>query len=227
VSGNSRQISSNQHHVHPRLVERVVRHLKKAHRKPLATHSRQAFDKLRERLAATARPLVLDSFCGTGKSTAMLAEKHPEHLVVGIDKSAQRLARHSGNGAANYLLLQADCHALWQQLSEEGIGCDYHYLLYPNPWPKAAHLQRRIHGHPALPHLLGLGGTIELRSNWQIYVEEFGLALHLAGYRGHVSKLPGGEPDLTLFETKYRGSGHDIWTFKTTLGNRDEPGIMS
>jgi len=37
-------------------------------------------------------PIILDSCCGTGESTRRLAEQFPESLVVGIDKSAHRVA---------------------------------------------------------------------------------------------------------------------------------------
>lgn len=226
VYANSRQISSNQQHLHPRLADVVLRHLAGHDRKPLSDFNRKAFEKLHHALDASGRPLVIDSFCGTGLSTRLLARRHPHHLVVGIDKSASRLSRHVRGEEENYLLLQADCEAVWRQLSSAGIYCAHHYLLYPNPWPRSKHLGRRIHGHPALPSLLQLGGVIELRSNWQIYVEEFALALHLAGYRGSVARLPATGEDLTLFEAKYRSSGHDIWVARALLGSRDGQGFM-
>jgi hypothetical protein len=64
--------------------------------------------------------------------------------------------------------------------------------------------------------LLRLGGRVELRSNWQVYVEEFGAALHLSGYTSYVAMLPAG-PALTLFEDKYRRSGHALWRCVSTL----------
>lgn len=217
----SRQVSSNQRHMHPGLCAMVQRHLITNYRKPVAHHNLRACNDLLARLAASGRPLVLDSFCGTGHSTSILAQRHPGHLVVGIDKSSERLARHQAGPADNYLLLQADCEDIWQLLVQEQQVVDYHYLLYPNPWPKAKHLQRRVHGHGSFPWLLQLGdraspGRIELRSNWQVYVEEFGLAMHLAGYRGRVTRVPPG-PDLSLFEQKYRQSGHDLWAFTAQL----------
>ena len=89
-----------------------------------------------------------------------------------------------------------------------------HFLLYPNPWPKPGHLRRRIHGHPAFPLLVALGGRIELRSNWQLYVEEFGLAMSLSGRPGAICRIDAVSP-LTLFERKYRDSGHALWSFVT------------
>ncbi len=220
MSGNSRRIITTQPFIHRRLPALVQKHLQQPYRKPIAAHNLQAFAQLRRRLRDRLAPLVLDSFCGTGYSTAVLARRHPNHLVVGIDKSASRLARHDACSAENYLLLQADCEAIWQQLAMDGLCVDYHYLLYPNPWPKPGHLQRRIHGHASFPLLLQLAraphndlpGAIVLRSNWQTYVEEFGLAAHLGGSYGYVS-LVDGRPALTLFERKYRDSGHRLWQF--------------
>ena len=212
MSANSRQVSSNQIHLHPRLSEVVHRHLATAYRKPVAAHNCAAFQPLAEQLATSPRPLVLDSFCGTAHSTATLAERHPEHLVVGIDKSSQRIGRHQATAADNYLLLQADCEDIWQLLVQQGVTVDYHYLLYPNPWPKAKHLQRRIHGHGSFTWLVQLGGRLELRSNWQTYVEEFGLAMHLSGCRGRIARVTEG-PAMSLFEQKYRQSGHELWSF--------------
>lgn len=217
----SRQVSSNQPHLHPRLCSVVRKHLATDYRKPVAPHNLAAFKDLMRQLENAARPLVLDSFCGTGHSTAILAQRHPEHLVVGIDKSSQRLGRHPPSPRADYLLLQADCEDIWQLLVQEGVAVDFHYLFYPNPWPKAKHLQRRIHGHNSFPLLRQLGGRaspgrIELRSNWLTYVEEFGLAMHLAGCRGCVAQVSAG-PDLTLFEQKYRQSNHTLWSFVGNL----------
>lgn len=217
MRGNSRPVTSNQRHLHPKLAVVVQRHLHSAHQAVVAAHNRKAYQALTAAQLTHPRPLVLDSFCGTGHSTAALAERHPDHLVVGIDKSAQRLARHPHHGEQNYLLLQGDCEALWQLLAHDKLCVDYHYMLYPNPWPKSGHLQRRIHGHASFPLLLQLGGRLELRSNWQLYVEEFGTAMHLAGQRGVVRKLPPQAPPLSLFEQKYQNSGHGLWTYSTGI----------
>ena len=83
----------------------------------------------------------------------------------------------------------------------------------PTPWPKSKHLKRRVHGHPAFKLLLQLGGRIELRSNWQVYVEEFAVAMHLAGVRGLVQMVPETAPAISLFERKYRDSDHHLWRF--------------
>jgi len=217
LSGQSRTVSSKQTKTHPKLPPILRRHLSHEHQRPVADHSRLAFNLLIAELKKKPRPLILDSFCGTGLSTALLAKSHPNHLVVGVDKSTHRLARHEGTAAPNYLLLRADCQDIWQLLLGHTMSVDYHYLLYPNPWPKTGHLQRRIHGSAAFPWLLKLGGKIELRSNWRLYVEEFGLAMHLAGHYGSISRLPRGEA-MTLFEKKYWASNQHLWVYNGHIG---------
>ncbi len=213
MQNESRVVSSSQTGVHPRLPALIARHQESPWQKPPQAVDLPALNTLDAALAAGERPLILDSFCGTGLSSATLARKHPEALVVGVDKSAHRL-RRAQDLPDNCLLLQAHCEAVWRHLNELGITLRAHFLLYPNPWPKPGQLSRRVHGHPAFPLLVSLGGTMELRSNWQVYVEEFGVALHLLGVSSRIALLPAGHEALTLFERKYRDSGHDLWALQ-------------
>ncbi len=159
---------------------------------------------------------MLDSYCGTGQSTARLCKRYPDALVIGVDKSSHRLDRHPAL-PKNGLLLQAHCEAVWRHLVERQTRLLAHKILYPNPWPKPGHLSRRVHGHPAFPLLLALGGDLELRSNWQLYVEEFGVALSLLGHPSRVAIVPSDDEALTLFEEKYRNSGHELWSLSAPM----------
>lgn len=226
MQANSRQVTSNQPHLHPALAQTVRKHLAGTDRRPIPAHSREAYGQLRRVMAGDPRPVVLDSFCGTGLSTNLLAEAFPGHLVVGIDKSQYRLSKRPAQAPGNCLLLRAECEAIWALLAADGISLSRHYLLYPNPWPKSAHLKRRVHGHPGFKALCALGGTVELRSNWQLYVEEFGAAMLIAGHRGIVQQVPNDGRHLTLFERKYRESGHPLWRYTGTIvapSRRDAP----
>lgn len=216
MQADSRPVSSNQQHAHPKLPALIKRSRSSMYKKPISTYSRKSFEQLEQRLADKPRPLVIDSFCGTGHSTAILAKRHPNHLVVGIDKSSHRLAKHAGSPNENYILLRAECEDIWRLLVGSGLKADLHYLLYPNPWPKSSHLQRRIHGHPTFQSLLQLGGQVELRSNWQLYVEEFGIAMNLCGVAGKIAQIMPTEP-ITLFEKKYQSSGHPLWVFTAQM----------
>ena len=223
MKANSQTVSSSQRAVHQNLRALVRRHLEHKYRKPCNATSLTAFSRLQTALNDHHGPIILDSFCGTGQSTKILAERHPNHFVVGVDKSAHRLNKHNIITAndptgANYQLLQANCEDIWQLMLENDIQPEYHFLLYPNPWPKPGHLQRRIHGNGSFSRLLELGGTIELRSNWKLYIEEFDIAMQMAGRSGQLTGLSQ-QPPLTLFEQKYRDSGHPLWSYLSESQN--------
>ena len=217
MSANSRLPASAQTGVHEQLPALLVRHLNAPFLKPHADYNRAAFDcsmARRERLAPQA-PLILDAGCGVGESSIALAKAFPDHYVIGVDQSADRLARKiSGKGEGlpdNLDLVRADLVDYWRLLHDAGVRLERHYLLYPNPWPKVGHLSRRWHGHPVFPVLPLLGGLLECRSNWRIYIEELCFALSRLG--GHGASLESWLPPvpMTPFERKYLASGHPLF----------------
>ncbi|HET6631144.1 MAG TPA: class I SAM-dependent methyltransferase [Rhodanobacteraceae bacterium] len=215
-SNQSAPVHSAQTAVHVRLREVVERHLAQPWRAPVQDASRAAFGRFVKWLAgAPAVPWWLDSGCGTGASTLALARRQPRCMVVGIDRSAARLATGqralaAADAPANALLLRCDAPDFWRLARSAGFAPARHLLLYPNPSPKAAQLRRRWHAHPAFPALLALGGELELRCNWRVYAQEFAEALGIAGRDAAPERFVPGEP-LTPFERKYAASGHALW----------------
>jgi hypothetical protein len=93
-------------------------------KKPAAAHTRRAFEvlvemigedqKRRQPLSSSSTSstssttstmmydgIILDSGCGTGKSTKLLASSiHPRHLVIGVDRSLSRLTKTKDNRQA-------------------------------------------------------------------------------------------------------------------------------
>ncbi len=216
MASPSRPVVSPQGGPHERLDEVVRRHLASPFLRPVASHTREAFAAARPWVEAAGRPLVLDSCCGVGESTARLAARFPGHFVLGVDKSLARLGRHGGEGE-NYRLLRADLLDFWRLAAEAGWRPSHHFLLYPNPWPKPAHLQRRWHASPVFPALLALGGVLELRTNWETYAREHACALALAGHPAEAEAFVPDAP-LTPFERKYLASGHTLWRCVVDLG---------
>lgn len=212
---NSREIRSAQIGPHERLAEVVTRHRDHVFRKPAAPWNVAAFGQAMQAWGGT-RPLVLDAGCGVGWSSLQLARRFPDHFVLGVDQSEDRLARGkpgAGDEAwpANLCFVRADLVDFWRLLRAEGVVLARHYLLYPNPWPKIGHLARRWHGHAVFPDLVALGGVLESRSNWRIYLEEMAIALQLLTQRSAVVETLGAEAPLTLFERKYRDSGQPLY----------------
>lgn len=215
----SRGIDTNQSGVHDQLEKVVKKHLQHAFLRPLAAHSEAIFAEVDAVVQTWQGPLVLDSCCGVGESTLNLAERHPDALVIGVDKSAHRLARHHAYGSVSErcLLVRADLNDFWRQAVDAGWQPDFHYLLYPNPWPKSKHLQRRWHGGPLFPSIVQLGGELEVRSNWSLYIDEFACALNLAGQQAAVEQLPADIEPVTPFERKYQATGQSLWRLRCKL----------
>lgn len=210
---NSAPVHSAQQAMHQGLREVVLRHLGADYRRTPGESGRRAFAAVVERLARA--PFVLDAGCGNGVSTFELARRTPALTVIGIDKSATRLAAglrqvECGTAPTNALLLRCDLVDFWQLAAQARLCCAAQLILYPNPWPKARHVMRRWHAHPVLPAILALGGTIELRTNWHVYAEEFAAALRLCGVDVELAGFFADAP-LTPFERKYAASGHALW----------------
>lgn len=218
---NSRIPRSAQAQAHQQLPARVLKHLAQPFRKPFTEVNRAAFDSALQGWDGQA-PLLLDAGCGVGHSTIALARAWPQHWVIGVDQSQDRLERRKPYPAAlmprNLVFVRADLVDFWRLLDAAGLRLARHYLLYPNPWPKIGHLGRRWPAHPVFPFIVRLGGVLEVRSNWAVYIEEFALALQLA--RGGEA-VPWGEfdadPPLSAFERKYHDSGQRLYRLQLDL----------
>lgn len=213
---NSRVPTSAQTGIHEHLPTLLDRHLGSPFRKPYTDYNRAAFAASLERRdrVAPGAPLILDACCGVGESSIALARAFPDHYVIGVDQSESRLSRGKPGGGAlphNLDLVRADLVDYWRLLHDAGIRLARHYLLYPNPWPKIGHLARRWHGHPVFPTLLELGGVLECRSNWRIYVEEHAFAVRRIVGQAVVCEAYEPDETLTPFERKYLDSGHALF----------------
>lgn len=214
MQANSRLPTSAQSGIHQHLAIRLERHRASPFRKPYADYNRFAFAASMERRArvAPAAPLILDSCCGVGESSIALALTFPDHYVIGVDQSESRLTRDKRHPLPpNLDLVRADLVDYWRLMRDADFRLARHYLLYPNPWPKIGHLSRRWHGHPVFPAMLELGGILECRSNWRIYIDEFCFAVNCLTQHQAVCEPYVPECALTPFERKYLNSGHALF----------------
>ena len=221
---NSRIPTSAQACIHDGLAARLERHLSASFRKPVAECNRIAFEQSLGGWNGAA-PLILDAGCGVEHNTIQLARAYPDHWVIGVDQSADRLARRKPYPEslipANLVFVRADLVDYWRLLESAGLRLARHYLLYPNPWPKIGHLGRRWHGHPVFPTLPRLGGVFECRTNWRVYVEELAFSLsRLLGqpvpWEVYLADSP-----LTPFERKYRDSGQTLYRLAIPIDSGD------
>ena len=184
----------------------------------------RAFEETQKLLSAKERNgFILDSGCGTGESTVALATMHPGNIVIGIDRSAVRLRRVAANKLAtregNCVWVRARLETFWRLMLGANWGVEKNYFLYPNPWPKSEQMKKRWHAHPSFPVVLKLCRNIELRSNWEIYAEEFVRAIEWSGCDRPKVELFSAENTISSFEKKYAASGHKLYRVRTVTQN--------
>jgi tRNA (guanine-N7-)-methyltransferase len=202
--------------IHPNLLQSIDKHLNHHFARPIQAYNNEAFALLQNRVGQLPR-LIFDTGCGTGDGSRWLAKNNPDALVVGIDQSVHRLSKQRAEEHPNLLLLHCDLIDFWRLCYQHEIQPDHHYLLYPNPWPKKKHYQRRWPAHPILPYILAVGGILELRTNWLTYAQEFAAVLnhnaiqpYLLDTKVNIESFAPTEY-LTLFEQKYARSGQTLY----------------
>ena len=115
---------------HPNVRSGALRHARNLDRfltSPLHQPSVEAFDATLEWIAREDpngdRSIILDSGCGTGRSTRLAALAEPAALVLGVDRSEQRLERgSSAETPRNARLVRAELGSFWRLLlaAEDG-----------------------------------------------------------------------------------------------------------
>lgn len=216
--GDSKAIVSNQEGVHDKLDEIVKKHLHHRSKKPYQAHTESAFNEMDALVKAFDGEVILDSCCGVGQSTRILAQQNPNALVIGVDKSINRLNRNVEDiwQVENYHLVRADLNDFYRLAAKADWPIKKHYILYPNPWPKSKHIQRRWHGCAVFPEIISLGEEITLRSNWLIYLQEFLQAAKVAGRTGELKKIAQSAEPFTPFEAKFQASEQQCWELVIT-----------
>tara|TARA_B100000497_G_scaffold86608_1_gene96554 strand:- start:253 stop:906 length:654 start_codon:yes stop_codon:yes gene_type:complete len=212
-----RRIITTQQAPHEQLEKTVLNHLDNAWQKPIADHTLRTFEATQSWLSKRSGDLILDSCCGDGESTRWLAKNNPEAVIIGLDKSETRLNRNSeADLTDNYRLVRADVNDFWRLAINAAWQPKKHCLLFPNPYPKPSQLNNRWYGSPAFPALVDLGGNLEVRTNWDIYITEFARSLLIVGKHPIVTRYYP-EPCITAFERKYHNDGQELWRLNCRL----------
>jgi len=205
-------ISTTQTTVHEKLDALVQRYRKAENLRPVSEHTRAAFDQVNQWLGNWSGDIIIDSCCGVGESTARLGAANPEAKVIGLDKSQSRLDKHQHYqcNSENYAVFRADVIDFWRLIRQHQWRIQQHYLLYPNPYPKPAQVQKRWHGSAAFVDLMAMTPNITVRSNWLVYLLEFAQAAKHYDVTANIQQVPDDEA-FTPFERKYLASGQICW----------------
>ena len=123
-----------------------------------------------------ARPLRLEIGFGGGEHLAHQAELNRDTLFIGaepfINGVAKLLALVEARKLGNVIIHADDARELFERLPDQSL--ERIYLLYPDPWPKARHLRRRLISQETLKHfhrMLKPGGLFLFASDIAHYVQ--------------------------------------------------------
>lgn len=219
------------------LISAVTKHVLNLDRylekKPIAPHTATAFQLAQQKiLLGSQAPLILDSGCGTGRSSLLLGSLYPDACVIGVDRSIARLEKNNNyikadtdvydpeelveNIAENVWLIRAELVDFWRCARQANLVFDRHFLLYPNPYPKKSRLQSRWYAHPSFPLLLQSSPCITVRSNWKQFLVEMAQSVQIADtvLQQYANQRNYARPFVssTLVEPRLRAQDEEPWT---------------
>ena len=199
------------------LVERhVAQHATYLSKEPIAKHTEAAFQTAAEFARSRATPLIIDAGCGTGRSTLKLAERYPDHTIIGVDAGGAPV--EGATSAGQRVIIKSGTGGLLAPLERfkrfEGRGD----ICIEPTCRKARMLKQRFQGHASLPSLLqACGHKLTVRASWRTYLDEFSVAFASPSWsiRPDASErtlqLSDLRDPLTLFERKYATAGVPVY----------------
>lgn len=91
-------------------------------------------------------PLEIDVGCHKGLFLVEMARLHPEHNFLGVELQSERVEKTRKKirslALSNATVVRAEGHAAVQALPDS--CADAIFVLFPDPWPKRRHHDRRL-----------------------------------------------------------------------------------
>jgi len=166
-----------------------------------------------EKLFGRNAPLHVDLGCGDGSFLCALAQRMSEKNFLGIERLVGRVRTVARRAAKidNVRLLRMEIsYAVRYLLPPASV--ETFYLLFPDPWPKRRHWQRRIASESflrAIDQALVSGGTLYIATD---RVDYFTKIKEIARANPDFATVDFADSDLphTKFERKFRIEGVPI-----------------
>jgi tRNA (guanine-N7-)-methyltransferase len=187
----------------------------------LSASKRRALVELLPRLelAPGERPDALDFGCGSGEALLARAGADPQLLWLGVDvhraslaTAARRVATDpAGNPAGNVRLHLGDgVDVLSRRIDVESLRAVQ--ILFPDPWPKAAHRTRRLIQGPFVELL---AGRLRPRASVELATDDPAYGAQMLAVLGRCPRLEGGpvarlEAPPTFYERRARAAGRHV-----------------
>jgi len=167
-----------------------------------------------EKLFGRKAPQHVDLGCGDGSFLCALAQRMPEKNFLGIERLVGRVRAAARKAAriGNVRLLRMEIsYAVRYLLPPASV--ETFYLLFPDPWPKRRHWQRRIVNRifsRAISHALISGGMLYIATDRDDYFEKI---KEIARANPDFATVDFADIDLphTKFERKFRAQDATIY----------------
>jgi tRNA (guanine-N7-)-methyltransferase len=170
------------------------------------------------RLFGRSAPLQVDLGCGDGSFLCDLARQSPDKNFLGIERLTKRVekVRRKAEMIENLRVLGMDSlFAVRYLLPENSV--ETFYLLFPDPWPKRRHQQRRIFTDDFLD---AIATALQQKGVFHIATDQLDYFCHIERVsRAHSRFQAVGFDDAVLpstkFERRFREQG--VLIYRLTL----------
>ena len=165
-------------------------------------------------------PTILEIGFGMGRTTADIAEAHPQNNYLGVEVHTpgvgSLLKEIQVRNLSNVRIIQHDAVEVLNHMIADSTLAGIH-IYFPDPWPKKRHHKRRLI-QPALVVLLAQklapGGYLHCATDWEEYAQQ--MLEVLSGETTLRNTAPGFAPrpawrPTTKFEQRGINLGHGVW----------------
>jgi tRNA (guanine-N7-)-methyltransferase len=128
----------------------------------------------RTELFPSAQAIWMEIGFGAGEHLAALARTHPHIGFIGVDPYVNGVASLlrfvETYQLTNVRLIMEDARIVFSWFKESSI--DRLYVLFPDPWPKRRHVDRRLLKHPTMDEIVWIlepGGDLRFASDHRGY----------------------------------------------------------
>lgn len=191
---------------------------------PLTAGADAEIQRAKSWLSRNQLPLSVEVGCGAGYHPLLFVRDNPtkrilafERTTVKFEKAKHRLESHLAKSTEyeRCLIVHGDATHLWANLISP-LSLDTIYFLYPNPYPKNQHANRRLARMPFFAtalESLKLGGRVVFSTNEKLYFEELLEHMRQLNYLkvDKVGGLAADQKPRSHFEKKYLERGETCY----------------
>jgi tRNA (guanine-N7-)-methyltransferase len=167
-----------------------------------------------EKIFGRTAPLHVDLGCGDGAFLFALAEKTPEKNFLGTERLLHRVKKacRKAEKIGNMQVIRVESAYAVKHLLPTG-SVEMFHLLFPDPWTKRKHHQRRIVGLEFLKDVhaaLGPDGILRVATDHQDYftqIQEVAARLQIFD----VARNDSAVYPASTFEQQYQQAGVEIY----------------